>query len=141
MLASLFAVAVIAVSHDTTSTPDSVEAIVRRAQASVESGHDAELRRALEAIRASRPADRSALLGIGTIDRLTYRDTAAERGYRAIIARGDRDIVGAYAVLGLGMLRVQEARFADAEPLLRRAGGALVPRRDGHAVRLPGFAL
>lgn len=141
MLIALFAVATFSMAHDTAVTPDSVEALVRRAQASVESGRDAELRRTLDAIRALRPSDPSAVLALATLDRLTYRDTAAERGYRVITMRaGDSDAVAAYAVLGLGMLRVQEARLADAEPLLRRAVAAFA-RWNTAAARARATAL
>ena len=122
MHTALFAVALFSMAHHAGPTPDSAEALVRRAQAFVEAGRDGELRRTLESVRAAHPDDGAATLALATLDRLTYRDSAAERGYRSIMARfGDSDVVGAYAVLGMGMLRVQEARLTQAEPLLRRA--------------------
>jgi hypothetical protein len=105
---------------------DSAERLVRHAQGAVEAGRDEAERAAWTARRAADPADPAPRLALATLDRFTYRDAEAERAYAALV---DDTNVGeaarAYALLGLGALRAQQARWSDAEALLRRAADAL----------------
>jgi tetratricopeptide (TPR) repeat protein len=136
MLVTLLATALLSSAVPTEISRDSVEALVRRVQAAVESGREADERRTLTARRGAVPTDRAALLALATLDRFTYHDADAERAYRALGAGDssttstDDNALTAYAVLGFGLLRTQEARLTDAAPLLRRA--TLLLERTGH---------
>ncbi|AHG88749.1 CHAT domain protein [Gemmatirosa kalamazoonensis] len=107
---------------------EAAEALVRRAQAAVESGgrRDSSERAAWTRRRQADAGDVAPRLALATMDRLTYRDADAERAYEALARdAGAGATAGAYALLGLGTLRAQQARLTDAEPLLRRAAAAL----------------
>lgn len=89
--------------------PSSVE---RRALAAVE-GDSVERVQSRWARALERDStDRLAALGLATLARLTYDDSAARRGYLAL--RGS-DAVAAHAALGLGNLWRGEGRFVLAE--------------------------
>jgi hypothetical protein len=125
VLATLLATALLSNAAPTGISRDSVEALVRRVQVAVEAGRESAERARLTALSAAVPTDRAALLALATLDRLTYRDADAERAYRALGARDSGDALAAYAILGLGLLRTQEARLTDAAPLLLRAAASL----------------
>ncbi len=104
---------------------DSADALVRRMQAAVEAGRGP-AERSMWAPRVTPDSnDRTALLAVATLDRFLYRDADAERAYRAIVRDQASPAAFAYAVLGLGALRAQQARLAEAEPLLRDAARLL----------------
>jgi tetratricopeptide (TPR) repeat protein len=124
MLAVAFTIALFAQPPQSAQAGDATEALIRRIQGAVEAGTDSAERVTLLGLRRANPSDRTALLALATLDRLVYQDDEAERGYSAVM-KGGRDELTAYALLGLGALGTQQARLADAEPLLRQSAGWL----------------
>jgi len=123
MLVTLLATAALSTVPAPRASQVDLETLVRREQAIVEAGGEASELARLTARHAAAPADSDALLALATLDRFAYRDADAERAYRtlgAVAVAGD-DPLKVYAVLGFGLLRMQEARLTDAAPLLSSA--------------------
>jgi tetratricopeptide (TPR) repeat protein len=97
-------------------TAEELEALTRRVQTAVEAGSDS-AERAYWTARLNTEGE-LARLAIATLDRFLYRYAEAEQGFENV--RPTSEATRAYAGLGLATLRVQQARFGDAEPLLRR---------------------
>src|SRR4051812_34525032 len=117
MIAALL-MALVAQGQPGTRPGDDAEALVRRTQAAVEAGRAPAGRARWQVRLAARADDDTALLALATLDRLTYHDADAEREYAALRRGGATE---PYALLGLGLLRTQQARLSEADPLLRRA--------------------
>lgn len=71
----------------------------------------------------ARPADRTALLGLATLDRLTYDYAGADRRYRALLVPGavSGDPIAVQAALGLAQAYGTRAQSLLAEELFHRA--------------------
>jgi tetratricopeptide (TPR) repeat protein len=110
--------------------PDDPRTVARLALRAVEGDTAAALRARWSARLGDRPDDRSAALGIATLDRLEYDYAAADRGYDALAGHADStDRYGVYALIGEGQgldtrghLAEAGARLGRARQLAHRAG-------------------
>lgn len=88
----------------------------------VQRGAAAGLRATWEAMLRGRPGDRLAVLGLATIDRLTYRYADSDRRYQALIRAPSarNDAITRQAMLGQGVSLMTRWRPDEAVPILER---------------------
>ena len=103
----------------TAPSPDARDAIMTALHA-VEGDSVVAVRDRWDARARRDPADRVARLGLATLDRLTYRATAAAARYDSLAAAPRVDVVSAYASLGLGEQLYAQGRPTDADTALAR---------------------
>ena len=112
--------------------------VVRHAVAAIE-GDSADLleRRLSRALRRT-PADRVTSLGLATLAQHTYRDSLAERLYRAASTDSRFDLIAGYAFLGLARSAGAHERWPAADSAVQ---GALAAGRATRDASLLGEAL
>ncbi|MGH7585021.1 MAG: hypothetical protein ACREMH_02135, partial [Gemmatimonadales bacterium] len=115
--------------------PDDPRAVIRHARLAIE-GDSMEAVDARWSARLARdPQDRAALLGLGTLARFRYDDSAAGALYGRLLpapgAAPDRYAV--YAMLALGRIRYDAIQVAAAESILFRARDAARALGDSSA--------
>jgi CHAT domain-containing protein/tetratricopeptide (TPR) repeat protein len=116
------------------AAPERPSDVAWQAVRSIERDSATHYRSAWEAALARNPADRRAMLGLASLDRLLYNPDAALDRYRQLLDRPPpNDPYTPYAWIGLGWLNIWKVSFDSSRTILRHALDAGMANRDSVA--------